>query len=84
MRVLMHDEYLINIIRWRSRFDCLQIRQGVHVAFRTILEKRVVQSLSPILDNPKLDLELRGLIRSNLQEFCASASADGSKYEEFR
>ena len=56
-----------------------QIRQGVHVAFRTILEKRVVQSLSPILDNPKLDLELRGLIRTNLQEFCSSAPSEGTK-----
>ncbi|CAK8680429.1 unnamed protein product [Clavelina lepadiformis] len=54
-----------------------QIKQGVHLAFRTILEKRVVQSLSPILDNPKLDQELTGLIRTNLQEFCAPALSDG-------
>ena len=55
-----------------------QIKQGVHLAFRTILEKRVVQSLSPILDNPKLDQELTGLIRTNLQEFCAPALSDGN------
>ena len=60
----------------------VQIRQGVHVAFRTVLEKRVVQSLSPILDNPKLDHELRGLIRNNLQEFC-SAPSDGELILKF-
>nr|XP_009861046.1 integrator complex subunit 3-like isoform X2 [Ciona intestinalis] len=54
-----------------------QIKQGVHLALRTILEKRVVQSLSPILDNPKLDNELRGLIRANLSEFCSLPIADG-------
>jgi len=54
-----------------------QIKQGVHNALRSILEKRVVQSLSPILDNPKLDPELRALIRNNLQEFCSAAPVEG-------
>uniref|UniRef100_H2ZMT6 SOSS complex subunit A homolog n=1 Tax=Ciona savignyi TaxID=51511 RepID=H2ZMT6_CIOSA len=59
-----------------------QIKQGVHLALRTILEKRVVASLSPIIDNPKLDPELRGLIRANLQEFCAVPTADDDSENE--
>nr|CAB3256443.1 integrator complex subunit 3-like [Phallusia mammillata] len=54
-----------------------QIKQGVHGALRSILDKRVIQSLSPILDNPKLDPELRSLIRNNLHEFCSPSSPEG-------
>jgi len=46
-----------------------QLRMGVRTALRMLLDKRVVQTLSPIIDNPKLDPELKTLIRNNLQEF---------------
>ncbi|CAI9735301.1 Hypothetical predicted protein [Octopus vulgaris] len=49
----------------------VQVRQGIYTSLRSILEKRVLQSLSPLFDNPKLDKELRALIRENFIEFCS-------------
>lgn len=48
-----------------------QVQQGVYTSLRVILEKRVLQSLSPLFDNSKLDQELRILIRENFNEFCS-------------
>ncbi|KAL5004662.1 hypothetical protein ScPMuIL_018118 [Solemya velum] len=48
-----------------------QVKQGVFTALRQILDKRVVPTLSPLFDNPKLDRELRILIRENFNEFCS-------------
>ncbi|XP_075922994.1 integrator complex subunit 3 isoform X3 [Petromyzon marinus] len=50
------------------------VRQGVYSSLRSILEKRVLQSLSPLFDNPKLDRELRSMIRENFSEFTSSPS----------
>ncbi|XP_068694256.1 integrator complex subunit 3-like isoform X2 [Montipora capricornis] len=71
-------DFLCRIIPYYSTLTDVQARQGVIKAFRHILSKKVVMSLSPLLDNPKMDRELRVLVRSALAEFCDS----GSKLEE--
>lgn len=71
-------DFLCRIIPNYSTLPDVQARQGVLKAFRHILSKKVVMSLSPLLDNPKMDRELRMLVRSTLAEFCDS----GSKLEE--
>lgn len=50
-----------------------QVRQGIYTSLRHIQEKRVLSSLSPLFDNPKLDPELRGMIRETFTEFCCPA-----------
>ncbi|KAI8512582.1 Integrator complex subunit 3 [Branchiostoma belcheri] len=60
-----------------------QVRQGIHTSLRQILEKRVLPSLSPLFDNPKLDKDLRVMIRDKFSEFCtATASAAKVPVEE--
>lgn len=46
------------------------LHQSICLAFRTILAKRVLQSLSPLFDNPKFDNDLRGLLHATFAEFC--------------
>ncbi|GFS03973.1 integrator complex subunit 3 [Elysia marginata] len=53
-----------------------QIRTSIFTALRTILEKRVLQSLSPLFDNVKLDKDLRNLLRENFTEFCSQEVKD--------
>lgn len=48
-----------------------QVKQGIYTSLRQILEKRVLASLSPLFDNPKLDKELRTMIREQFTEFCS-------------
>ncbi|XP_023931443.1 integrator complex subunit 3 [Lingula anatina] len=48
-----------------------QVRQGIYKSLRSILEKRVLASISPLFDNPKLDKELRAMIREQFTEFCS-------------
>lgn len=49
---------------WPSGSD--KIKDGIGAALRTILEKKVVPSLEPLLENPKLEPELRTAIQDNL------------------
>lgn len=51
----------------------LQVKQGIFTSLRQILEKRVLPSLSPLFDNPKLDRELRSMIKESFAEFCSNA-----------
>ena len=48
-----------------------KVKSGIYTALRCILEKRVLPSLSPLFDNPKLDNELRSMLRENFTEFCS-------------
>ena len=47
-----------------------QVRQGILTSLRQILDKRVLPSLSPLMDNPKLDKELLILVQDSFPEFC--------------
>ncbi|EDO31965.1 predicted protein, partial [Nematostella vectensis] len=55
-----------------------EVRQGVRNGFRTIQKKKVVMSLSPVLDNPKMERDLKILVRKELSEFLNS----GPRVEE--
>lgn len=43
-----------------------KIREGIGSALRTVLEKKVVPALEPLLENPKLEPELRSAIQDHL------------------
>ncbi|XP_066967974.1 integrator complex subunit 3 [Macrobrachium rosenbergii] len=60
-----------------------KIRAGVHNSLRQILEKRVIQALEPLFDNPRMDVELRKLIRDTFPEFCSSSTVTDIKPEDF-
>lgn len=55
-----------------------QIQSGIYKSLKTILEKRVLQSLQPLFENPKLDKELRALVKANFTEFM---STDGGSVD---
>uniref|UniRef100_H3A5Q1 Integrator complex subunit 3 n=1 Tax=Latimeria chalumnae TaxID=7897 RepID=H3A5Q1_LATCH len=50
------------------------VRQGVFNSLTHIVEKRVLAHLAPLFDNPKLDKELRAMLREKFPEFCSSLS----------
>ncbi|XP_064201684.1 integrator complex subunit 3-like [Anguilla rostrata] len=52
----------------------VQVRQGVFNSLNFIMEKRVLAHLAPLFDNPKLDRELRCMLRDRFPEFCSSPS----------
>lgn len=47
-----------------------KVRLGIFSSLRQILEKRVLPTLCPLFDNPKLDRELRAMVRETFKEFC--------------
>ncbi|OAD54141.1 Integrator complex subunit 3 like protein [Eufriesea mexicana] len=59
-----------------------KVRNGIFSSLRQILEKRVLPSLYPLFDSPKLDRELRSKIRETFKEFCLPPNADPGKMEE--
>ncbi|XP_050492467.1 integrator complex subunit 3 isoform X2 [Bombus huntii] len=60
-----------------------KVRNGIFLSLRQILEKRVLPSLYPLFDSPKLDRELRSKIRETFKEFCLPPNADPGKMEDF-
>ncbi|XP_030386762.1 integrator complex subunit 3 homolog isoform X2 [Scaptodrosophila lebanonensis] len=48
-----------------------KIRMGVFNSLKLILDKQVIPNLQPLFESPKLDRELRNLIRENFKEFMA-------------
>uniref|UniRef100_A0A8C4T4C7 Integrator complex subunit 3 n=1 Tax=Erpetoichthys calabaricus TaxID=27687 RepID=A0A8C4T4C7_ERPCA len=50
------------------------VRHGVFNSLTHIVEKRVLAHLAPLFDNPKLDKELRAMLRERFPEFCSSPS----------
>ncbi|NXK43571.1 INT3 protein, partial [Piprites chloris] len=52
----------------------VHVRQGVFNSLTHIVEKRVLAHLAPLFDNPKLDKELRAMLREKFPEFCSSPS----------
>lgn len=59
-----------------------RVQAGIFASLRQILDKRVLQTLNPIFDNPKLDRELRVMVRVVFKEFCLPPLTDG-KLEDF-
>ncbi|XP_072284754.1 integrator complex subunit 3 [Pyxicephalus adspersus] len=59
------------------------VRQGVFSSLTHIMEKRVLAHLAPLFHNPKLDKELRSMLREKFPEFCNLPSpASEIKVEE--
>ncbi|XP_017875170.1 integrator complex subunit 3 isoform X3 [Ceratina calcarata] len=59
-----------------------KVRNGIFSSLRQILEKRVLPSLYPLFDSPKLDRELRSKIRETFKEFCLPPNVDPGKMED--
>ncbi|KAH8272175.1 hypothetical protein KR018_005668 [Drosophila ironensis] len=51
-----------------------KIRMGVYNSLRLILEKQVIPNLHPLFESPKLDRELRNLIRDSFRDFVPSTA----------
>ena len=49
-----------------------KVRAGIYNSLRQILDKRVLPSLSPLFDNPRLDKELRCMLRERYTPFCSA------------
>lgn len=49
------------------------LRLGIKKALQHILEKRVIQSLTPLFDNPKHDPALKALIKENFPDYFTPA-----------
>ncbi|KAK7077735.1 hypothetical protein SK128_026783 [Halocaridina rubra] len=60
-----------------------KVRAGVHNSLRQILEKRVIQALEPLFDSPRMDVELRKLIRETFPEFCSASAVSDVKPEDY-
>ena len=52
-----------------------KVRNGIFSSLKQILEKRVLPSLSPLFDNPKLDKELKLLLRERFTPFVDTSIA---------
>lgn len=59
-----------------------KVKNGIFSSLWQILEKRVLQSLYPLFDSPKLDRELRTKIRETFKEFCLPPNSDSDKFED--
>ena len=53
-----------------------RVRAGIYTSLRQILEKRVLPSLYPLFNNPKLDRELKLLVKDTFREFCIPSGQD--------
>jgi len=60
-----------------------KVRAGIHNSLKQILEKRVIPALEPLFDNPRMDVELRKLIKETFPEFCSSTAVTDVKPEDF-
>ncbi|XP_021933684.1 integrator complex subunit 3 isoform X2 [Zootermopsis nevadensis] len=56
-----------------------KVRAGIFSSLRQILEKRVLPTLFPLFDNPKLDRELRTMVREAFKEFCLPPTTEGKE-----
>merc|ERR1719187_2787782 len=49
-----------------------KVRSGIYSSLRQIVDKRVLPSLSPLFDNPRLDRELRAMLKEKFGQFLRS------------
>ncbi len=52
-----------------------KVHQGISNSLKTILEKRVLPSLQPLFDNPRLDEELKSMLRERFPFFVTGRAA---------
>ena len=53
-----------------------KVQAGIYNSLKQILDKRVLPSLSPLFDNPRLDKELRTMLRERYAPFCSAKDAE--------
>ncbi|KAL7304899.1 hypothetical protein TKK_0002702 [Trichogramma kaykai] len=53
-----------------------RIKLGIYTSLRHILDKKVLPTLHPLFDSPKLDQELRITIREKFKEFCLPSTVE--------
>lgn len=56
-----------------------KVRAGIFSSLRQILEKRVLPTLFPLFEHPKLDRELRAMVREAFKEFCQPPTTEGKE-----
>lgn len=62
-----------------------QVKVGINTSLRHILKMRVLSSLGPLFDSPKLDRELRNKVRMTFKEFCSAPYQEGkNNFSQFR
>ena len=59
------------IVNFTTGREQEKVKAGVYNSLKQILEKRVLPSLSPLFDNPRLDKELRSILRERFSVFCS-------------
>ncbi|XP_065059923.1 integrator complex subunit 3-like [Rhopilema esculentum] len=62
-------EFICKIVTSYSTEHESLLKHGIKRAFRSILDKRVVGSLSPLLNNHRMDRNMKNLVRETLPEF---------------
>ncbi|XP_050506939.1 integrator complex subunit 3 homolog [Diabrotica virgifera virgifera] len=55
-----------------------KVRAGIFTSLRQILDKRVLGSLLPLFDSPKLDRDLRTMVQDTFREFCTEIPLESS------
>ena len=69
-------DFLCRIMRHFSIPLAPLVRKGIYSALNFSLEKRVVSSLSALFETPKIDRELRLLVREYFPEYCSPIMLD--------
>ena len=62
-------DFLCRIVKDFHPRESEKVRSGIYASLNTILEKRVLPSLSPLFENPRLDKELRVMLRERFGMF---------------
>ncbi|XP_018019760.1 integrator complex subunit 3 [Hyalella azteca] len=73
-------DFLCRIIPHFQPAMAAQVRTGVVTSLRHILEKRVIPNIEPLFDNPRMDPELRRLVRETFPEFCSNNLSAGEEF----
>ena len=64
------------IINFTVGREQTKVQAGIYNSLKQILDKRVLPSLSPLFDNPRLDKELRTMLRERYAPFCSTKEVE--------
>ena len=71
-------DFLCRIIHNFYPVEQEKVRNGIYSSLRQIVDKRVLPSLSPLFDNPRLDKELRTMLKERFGVFLSKEEEDRS------
>merc|ERR1719392_548317 len=72
-------DFLCRIIQNFYPVEQEKVRHGIYSSLRQIVDKRVLPSLSPLFDNPRLDKELRSMLKDRFGVFLSREEEDRSE-----